>query len=553
MMKRSEVKEMLVAQSIDWYLSKSDSNYFSAPELYSTLYRILYENLLAGKRPPYIPDSFDSVTISDISRCRTTFDRYLVAIFPSRYEASNPFMLQSHELNDECFLQYLFSTYAKAASDRESYNKDREVKYIFGFLSVSNEKIDLLKKNAKSQLYKLLILSYKLSIINPKWRELIRGYSRDEIHKASMDNVVDFNLLDDENARKNSALVKMFYFEIDQGKSDGDETESRRILVLPFAFDKIFNVIQSTANHLFFLNKSIEQVENGLNAIVLNLDHIIRISKMSLHYDDCNRELADLIQTTILKNVYSNGLLARELFEQNIDYQNVEITNKDNWIVDVKDLKSIPHLVEQELGLADGSFELEWLSIGETISKVVMMTNKVLPKEHHVILNLCCILVANLKKIGNVNIKSNITGKKHNDFNVAKEIMNAHEWLKEHDPMLKDKHNLSIMRPTTIHFLVYAVGQLMWAMDCGQMNDEALPCNSDYSFFRAKIFKCCLDVIDKLRPLDHASCLAVIELMCKSFYGSNYSLDPDFINGMGDDNVLGKHSERAKIVWSPLN
>ena len=79
--------------------------------------------------------------------------------------------------------------------------------------------------------------------------------------------------------------------------------------------------------------------------------------------------------------------------------------------------------------------------------------------------NLCCILVTHLKKQGKVNLKSNITGKNHNDFSVMKELVRGHDWLQKNDPNVENKHHLSLMRPTTVHFLTYAVGQLMWSMD----------------------------------------------------------------------------------------
>ncbi|EJB8572383.1 hypothetical protein RG677_003033 [Vibrio parahaemolyticus] len=552
-MSKSQIKEALRQQSLEWYLTKSDSNYFTAPELFSPLYRVLYEHLLRGEEPPYYVTDFDKETTANLHQCRTSFDRYLVALFPSRYEASNSLELRSTELKEGELLEYLHSTYAKATSDRDSYNTDREIKYILDLLPITEDKVEWLKKKAKSQLYKLLVLSYKLSIINPRWRELIRYVEPERMHKASMDNVVDFNMLDDTKARENSALVKMFYFEIDQGKGDGDATQSRRIMILPFAFDCLFKAVQLTAYRQFYLGQNLDQIEEKLKSFSTRFDSILHgLSKQPLSYKNHNQELADLMQTTVLKNIYTNGLLARKCFEHNIDYCEVKIANNGNWIINTQGTLNIPRLIESELNLPSGTFDPRWVALAETLAKVVLKSDRIAPEEYHVIRNLCCILVTHLKKQGKVNLKSNITGKKHNDFSVMKELVRGHDWLQKNDPNVENKHHLSLMRPTTVHFLTYAVGQLMWSMDCGQHSEQSNLSDSDYVQFSTTVFDTVFELIIKLRSADHVTCLSAVEYMCKEIYGVHFDLDQRFLASLGDKLVLQKHIERAQIVWDPL-
>lgn len=552
-MKKSELKEKLKKESIEWYLSKSKSNYFSAPELFSPLYRSLYESLLRKEEPPYYQKELTDETIRDIHECKTTFDRYLVALFPNRYEASNPLELKCDDLQEAKLLDYFCTTYLKSNSDRESYNIDREIKYILDFIPISESKIKSIKVNARSQLFKLLTLSYKLSIINPRWRDLIRNITPQEMHKASMDNIVDFNMLDDMKARQNSALVKMFYQEIDQGKRDGDETDSRRVLILPFAFDSLFKAYQLIAYKEFFISENFTQIETRLNNLSANFDNIINNQKHKpLPYKSHNQELADLVQTTTLKNIYTNGILARKNFEKNLNYTGINVKNEGNWVIKERDTKNIAQLVERELNHPLGTFQKNWISISETLAKIVIKADKAFPKEQHVIRNLCCILVAHIKKDVNINLRSNITGKKHNEFSAKIELKRAYEWINKNDPDIDDKHSLSILKPTTVHFLTYAIGQMMWVMDCQQKAESSFFTDLDYINFNEKIYNLTFESITKLRDFDHVYCLHIINEMCKEAFGPYYDLDSSFLISMNDQFSLKKHYERALIYWSPL-
>ncbi|EHR5764362.1 TPA: hypothetical protein NKT21_005087 [Vibrio parahaemolyticus] len=549
----SQTKEALRQQSLDWYLNSSNSSYFTAPEYFSPLYRTLYEHILRGEEPPYYVKNYDEETTANLLKCNTSFDRYLVTLFPSRYEASNPLKLQQIELKEQKLLEYLHTTYKKATTDKDSYNIDREIKYIIDLLPITEEKANRLKKKGKSHLYKLLVLSHKLSMINPRWRDLIRYVEPNQTHKASMDNIVDFNMLDDPKARENSALVKMLYFEIDQGKSDNDATQSRRILILPFAFDCLFKLVQLTAYNQFYTGKNIEQIENKLKSLSTRFDSILTsLSHNPISYKDHNQELADIVQTTILKNIYTNGILGRKHFEQKIEYKGISVTNNANWIINTKDTSNIPQLVENEMNLPKGTFVLDWVSLAETIAKIVRKSDKIAPEEDHVIRNLCCVLVAQLKCRSKVNLKSNITGKKHNNFSIMKEITKSHEWLKKHDPNIVNKHHLSLVRPTTVHFLTYALNEMMWLMDCNHHSEESKQRNSNYIQFSTLVFDTVFDLITKMKSIDHVTCLSAMELFFKELHGVQFELDRYFLDSFGDEHVFQKLIERKNIVWHPL-
>ncbi|MBS3048859.1 hypothetical protein [Enterobacter mori] len=553
-MGKLQINEALAKECLERYLSKTDSSYFTAPEYFSPLYRSLYENLLANKLPPYYNNDLKSISDElkdDIRLCNTTFDRYLVLLYPSRYEASNPLPLNSSEIKINLLIDYLHSKYGKTAKDRDSYNYDREVKNILSLLPKIKSKE--LKEKAKSALYKILVLSYKLSSINYRWRELIQYIDPENLHNASMDNIVDFNMLNISKARENSALVKMFYFELDQGKNDGDVTQSRRIMILPFAFDFLFKAIMYYSYYLLYKGHDLSHIETKLKSLSSQLDVFINESDRILVYEDKNQELVDLIQSMMLKNIYSNGILARKYFEDNIDYKGIKIFNHEKWITNIEE-SDLPRLVENELGLANGAFDINWLSLADTLAKIVIKTGNIPPEEFHFYRNISCILIAHLNGQGKIELKSKIQGAKHNIYSPVKELEKAHKWLQENDPNIDDKHHLSLMKPTTLHFFSYAIGQLIWTMDCNESTKYSVDyTESDYNEFRKILFNTNLSIITKLRYKDHVNCLSGIEYCCKQIFAPNFSIDDAFLNSMADERVFFNHICRANIYWSPLS
>ncbi|ERK10106.1 hypothetical protein L581_4504 [Serratia fonticola AU-AP2C] len=554
-MKKSKINEKLRNECIERYLEKNDSSHFSAPEYYSPLYRTLYDHLIEGQNPPFYGariQDFDDQLEKDILLCNTSFDRYLVLLYPSRYEASNPLPLSPSDLNVESLVDYLHNQYGKTANNRDSYNYDREVKKILSLIQI--EKATHLKDQAKSGLYKLLVLSYKLSSINNRWKDLIQYIEPELSNKASMDNIVDFNMLELDKARENSAIIKMFYFELDRGKKDGDDTESRRIMIIPFAYDLLFKLLQNKAYQLFYTYSDLNSIKLYFDYLISRFDKLLLVGN-NIHYTDKNQELFDLLQLTVLKNIYSNGLLARKKFEEKLERYDCRIKNLNNWIVDCKSNTSdIPQLVEVELGLSEGEFNQRWLSLADTLAKIVIKTGHIPPEEQHVFRNIGCILIARFNLLETVQLKSKIQGEKHNEYDIMKELERAHEWLMKNDPNIESKHHLSLMRPTSIHFFIYIFGKSIWNMDCIELrkfNKNFI--NSDYHHFRDILFDTISDIISKLRYIDHISCLSVLDVFFGEILHEPFSIDQKFIRSIGNEIAIYNHKVRKYIYWSPLD
>lgn len=543
MVTKRETIESLRSECLSRYLNKSSSNYFTAPEYYSPLYRVLYEALINNETPPYLERSkIDSVK-NDIDSCETSFDRYLVALYPSRFEASNPLPLSDREAKKENLYDYLCAEYKKTTSDIFSYNYDREVKYISEFVNAGIW--DDLKANAKSALYKILVLSYKLSLINNNWRSLIRYIDPGSDDNSSMDNVVDFNKLNDEKARENSALVKMFYFEIDQGKGDGDETQSRRVSMLSYAYEELYKNLKIYIYSLFVHDVTVREVKALADYLVKSFV----VNSIELKYKDKNQELFDVVQCSVLKNLSSNSLLAKKKFESSSGYKDLKVINENNWILMPHDKDDMKKLLSHELDVGVDVIGDDFFLIASTLQKLFAASGKTFPESECATFNISCLIVCNVKINCGFHIKSKIQGSKNNNYNPMAELERAHKWLVINDPCMKDKHNLSLLRPTTLHYFEYAFDQAIWSMDCGALKFSHM--DHSIAVMRDIVFNVIIGIMSKLRNSNHVECLSSIDDFCRRI-NKNFKLDDGYLRSFGDDDLLSKCINRHGLYWSPL-
>ncbi|PKH23548.1 hypothetical protein CIG19_08920 [Enterobacterales bacterium CwR94] len=542
-MSKSEINQRLRKQSIEWYLTKApvQLSHFSAPEYYSPLYRTLYEHLGRSASPPHLPLQYDDQLRREIEACTSVFDRYLVALYPSRYEASNPHALPEAWCKKELLVEYLSAHYGKADPDGDSYNYDREVKNVFSL--INQGEVEHFKKNAKSALYKLLVLSFKLSSINHNWRNMVRLLDDESAAKASMDNIVDFNSMEDEKAQECSALIKMFYYEIDQGKENGDETHSRRIPILTYAQGLLYKFI-NLHFHIHFIKGTTCQ---DLPVLIQEMADCFTVKHRPIYYRDANLELFDAVQTSLLKNIFSNGLLARESFDQHTEYPFIGIENHNDWILAAHSDSQLRGILEKQIGKA---IPQEWITLSQTLHKILRCSDKVLPETEAVRANLCALIVTQLLSQDTIMLKSRVQGSKRNTYNVMHELKRTHIQMMQCDPELKDKHTLSMMKPTSLHFFEYLYDQAVWSLDCLKLNRA----NDRESFqqFRAGAYQVMRTIAKQLQPENHVTCLHSLNLFFEHIFNMPFDLDHAFHKSLNNRWFIEQHIERAKIVWSPL-
>lgn len=520
-------------------MSKSDGDFFSNPEAFSPLYIKLYENLSHNKKPLYYKEADVIKCRKDIRKCSSTFDRYLCALYPSHFEASNPFEIEKEKLNEKSLLDYLNSEYKRPYKDLQSYNIDREIKKILSFLD--EEDASRLKVDAKSAIYKLLVLSYKLSLVNNKWRKLIQLLPLNDMKNASMDNIVDFNENPISNARENSALIKTFYYEMDQGKTNGDKTQSKRIIQIPFYINILDYVISISIESC----KDISSMHKKSNDLIDYFKNIIICkNKKRDVYDDKNQELFDLIQTSVIINTTSNEVLSRlKIINENNGFFPY-VNNKNKWIEKEQTIDSIAKNIESEFNI---DFKNEWWELSETLFKILTTSLKYQIIPEHLLRNVCCLLICQIFLSNDKYVRSNIYGAKRNTYNVYNELIKFNEWMIKNNKN-DCKNNLSWMRQSSIYFFKYKIDILLW-----NLAEKNKPNNIDYSII-AEICNLTLHkIIAEFSKKNHRVCLNSIEFGVSSITDGNISNIADlYLRSWKDDLMYSKLKTRESIYWTPL-
>ncbi|MEC4156441.1 hypothetical protein AB7142_24545 [Escherichia coli] len=534
-------KNKIKKQCKDWYLSKSDGDFFSNPEAFPPLYTRLYEDIINNKKPSFYIDNDIINNIDDIKKCNTTFDRYLCSLYPSRFEASNPFEISEENQNEACLFEYLNSKYGGSFHDPDSFNMDRELKKIFYFMD--DDDVKRLKKDARSSIYKILVLSYKLSIANKKWRDLIKYRTQEEIKIASMDNIVDFNESPYENARENSAIVKTFYYEIDQGKDDGDETHSKRIIQIPF-YISVLN---------FIINLSISSCKD-INSMEITSNHLVSIfsrivgdkNKKRIKYENKNQEFRDLIQTSVLLNIKSNEVLSRNNLLSSKDIKIPKIKNIDNWVEKKLSNEDILKYINKDLNI---NFKNEWFQLSEILLNMFESSFDYNIINKHKLRNICCIITSHIFTSDNVNITSNIYGSRRNTYNVCYELKKFNSWLLKNKTKAKKENIQSWIRPITIYFFKYNIDNLVWQLEgSGKPNDVEY--NEISKISNITLYK----MISLIRKKNHLVCLDSIEYFISSVTENKiYNIAQMYLDSWSDPMMYYKLLQRQSIDWSPIN
>ncbi|MBE8232642.1 MAG: hypothetical protein HAW67_02820 [Endozoicomonadaceae bacterium] len=323
-----------------------------SPQLYSPLYTKLYDALLKGEEPN-VPSYFDEQALSsEMNKCHNSFDRYLVAIYNSRFELANPLPLNSKQMSQEALMDYLVKRYGKASSDKYSYNKDRVIKDILTILPESQRlkfKLDA-QSRYRSSFYKLQAFNYKISRLNEKWKTLVRRHERGKAQQYHLDNVITHNGLDLAKSREHSSHFMALYYELDQSSPDGKDNLSRLISVLPTAFEvieeAIKNLFLSGWNNGLDLDERREEVLEFINSkvqrIKLDENKKIELSKIPhprSKYQDPHLEFCDCLRTCIIKNNVYNKLLAKrasfkELMAEGSEWRTalIALINPATWL-----------------------------------------------------------------------------------------------------------------------------------------------------------------------------------------------------------------------------
>tara|TARA_R110002167_G_scaffold339021_3_gene546724 strand:- start:19565 stop:21208 length:1644 start_codon:yes stop_codon:yes gene_type:complete len=531
------------------YIDLKSDEYFIAPQVYSPLYHQLYEALIKNEEP-LLPNNFDiSSHQADLKECNTSFDRYLVATFDSRFELSHPLTLSPEEATTEKLLEYLSSKYGKTSTEIVSFNYDREKKRLLQLFpeSLRSRFEKEFETGCRSSWYKLFTLNYKLSKLNVQWKQLVLRANQEDGANTLLDNVVRFNDIDNQKSRDNSSLFMTLFYELDQGRPDGNSNFSRLVLMLPTALELLEKTIQRQVLDDWNNNLDSEEVEAN---IAEALEYAKRKCSSEMapsysKYSDINHEFYDTLMTVILKNDYHNKILAKLSFEQSLlsDSEWPQAINlifrKARWVSNKINIGRQINLVAQDLNINPSLIDADILEISEMVSR--LLRNRLKGINDHTIENISLFIVTAIKFKLPVRIKGSLKGAKdqyYHLFNRLSESVHKAQ-KKELEPWKLE----TVFRPSLIHFLQYFSELILWSVN-GTVKDL-----TKFIKLREIIYNSTLNISNNLEPTHHYLVLNICNYILSERIGIN-TVDYHFWEGRDpSDKLLQEHLSRTTKKW----
>lgn len=380
---------------IDLYIREGASEQFSHPELYPPLYRLLYDSLASNEKPPFLNDDVIRRHKEDIDALSTTFDRYLYAIYPSKFEASNPVELSAIEAKNEFFESYLEERYLRASESPDTINYNRLKKFI---KEVSGFKA--FPKGSDSAQYKIMNTMIKASMLNNNWRGLV-SYDR-SLNNQSMDNIVDFNMSRDEKSVENTAIIKMIVSEIDNGREDGDDTYSRNIMLIPF----VLNFIVSVVEDVVFNYASTDRLSDiELTKWINVLSGALEIERLDLNYSNANQKLKDYFIFGLLKNIGMNSIVAKRKsieFLANIDF---DVDEYSHWVVSDSDDDDVFRTFNL---ISSKKISAEFFDKAKILRDLLAQDDLLMPHGKSIKLKIAIIILSKISGLDGLNVKEGL-------------------------------------------------------------------------------------------------------------------------------------------------
>jgi len=525
---RDELREYALG-----YVALEGDGCVVAPQLYSPFYVRLYQSLIDGVEPP-LPNDFNFDDVSeDFKACNTSFDRYLVATFGSRYELSHPIPLTEEQANPEALSEYLVARYRKASDERDSFNFDRVKKDVLSLLpkAIKTDFEKHHKKEYRSFFYKLLTIGYKLSLINRQWRSRVRRSKATSQRLNQLDDVIAFNDLDEQQSRENTAIFMTLYYELTQASPDGSSNFSRLIPLIPTALNMLEQAIEKEVKTMWCDGYDSEEISEEINEQLL-LAKKVSAKWACSDYDDPNHKMCDTFSTVILKNDFHNKLLAKRKFEQNIAADNAwaialetVYENSQGLLASLSDDERSVR-VSQALSINAEDIDSEIIEASKVIS--MLMQDRVERLSQHVCENLSLLMVSAIKfELLPTYIKGSLTGANNQSYHLNNVLTASVKRVL--DKRYKDWQLETAFRPSLIQFFKFSFEYLLWR------KEGTVKGMTKFMALRSSINQVQVSVSDELEAKHHYETL----LICEDF-AQKQNLKP-FVE---DDN----NSERIQKI-----
>ncbi|WP_041408550.1 hypothetical protein [Shewanella baltica] len=313
-MKRSEVKTR-IQDEINLYLN-SDNDCTSHPELYDLHYRNLYstDSLTNEKYTLQIPTCKSELKkiIADMKLCNNPHDRYLISVYPSRFEMGNP--LPIIDASPEKLRRYLVETYGKASDNPASFNLNDQIDKVLDlFAEKYSKKLkkDLKNKESRyrSSIYKLVVLNYKLGIVNKKWAELVKPQPiilNGKTLPSTIDNYLEFNVTNKKKSTENAAIIVLYMTEVSSPTPGNTIFKSEFIKKLPLALQ----ILEDDIKYRTVINFNSSDKNNSIISWLLSYKKRLKETQ-SMIYTSAHHEVLDHLNTHIHYNLRRNRLLGQ--------------------------------------------------------------------------------------------------------------------------------------------------------------------------------------------------------------------------------------------------
>ncbi|HIF9173763.1 TPA: hypothetical protein ACX6PS_002448 [Photobacterium damselae] len=316
--KRSDAMARM-KDEIAHYLN-GDNDCTSQPLLFDLHYRNLYgsdrlkaeDNGSLIPNPPSCKEQLE-VIITDMKLCNNPHDRYLISLYPSRFEMANP--LQIIDLSPEKLRNYLVENYGKASADPESFNLSDQIDKVLALFADKYSirlKKDLKQKESryKSSIYKLVVLNYKLGLINQKWAELVKPQPillDGKTLPSTIDNHLAFNTTNKKKSVENTAIIEAYLTEISSPTPGNTIQLSEFIKKLPLALQILEDDIKyRTVRQFGFACNSEENIISWLAIYKKRLN-----KTPSKIYTNAHHEVLDHLNTHAQYNLRRNKLIGQ--------------------------------------------------------------------------------------------------------------------------------------------------------------------------------------------------------------------------------------------------
>ncbi|EJL6397994.1 hypothetical protein NMR73_000938 [Vibrio navarrensis] len=330
--KRSEAITR-IKDDIAYYLN-SDNDCTSQPLLYDLHYRNLYsseclkfdENSPLTPNPPTCKKQLEAI-IADMKLCNNPHDRYLISLYPSRFEMGNP--LQIIDTSPEKLRQYLVENYGKASAAPESFNLSDQIEKVLALFAdqfSAKLKKDLKHKESryKGSIYKLVVLNHKLGLINQKWAELVKPqpiFLNGKTLPSTIDNHLAFNATNKKKSVENTSIIEAYLTEISSPTPGNTIQLSEFIKKLPLALQILEDDVKyRTVRQFGSASDSNEKVSSWLAIYKRRLNET-----PSKIYTNAHHEVLDHLSTHAQYNLRRNKFIGQykllKDFEANASFQ----------------------------------------------------------------------------------------------------------------------------------------------------------------------------------------------------------------------------------------